>query len=69
MNKKKLLFVFFPCVLIGLLLLMSFIYEFGFKSQTTSVMIKYDENGDIAGRAPFPPSLKQPFGTDRNGND
>jgi peptide/nickel transport system permease protein len=48
---------------------MSFVYEFGFKSQTSSVMIKYDENGDIAGRAPFPPSLKQPFGTDRNGND
>jgi peptide/nickel transport system permease protein len=48
---------------------MSFIYEFGFKSQTSSVIIKYNENGDIAGTAPFPPSLKQPFGTDRNGND
>lgn len=69
MNKKKLLFVYFPCILIGLLLLMSFIYEFGFKSQTSSVIIKYVENGDIAGTAPFPPSLKQPFGTDRNGND
>ncbi|MCM3595815.1 ABC transporter permease subunit [Metabacillus idriensis] len=69
MNKKKRLFVFFPCVLIGLLLLSSFIYEFGFKTETSSVIIKYDENGDLTGKAPFPPSLQQPFGTDRNGND
>lgn len=69
MNKKKILFVFVPFILIALLLLASFVYEFGFKNQVKPEMIKYDENGELAGRAPFPPSLLQPFGTDRNAND
>ncbi len=69
MNKKQILFVFVPCILIALLLLASFVYEIGFENRAKPLMIKYDENGELAGRAPFPPSLLQPFGTDRNGND
>jgi peptide/nickel transport system permease protein len=69
MNKKQILFVYIPCTLIVLLLFASFLYEFGFKNQVKPEMIKYDDHGEFAGRAPFPPSLLQPIGTDRNAND
>jgi peptide/nickel transport system permease protein len=52
-----------------LIFLASFVYEFSFKGEITPAAIKYDSEGNVAGSAPFSPSLAHPLGTDRNGND
>lgn len=55
--------------LLFLLLLLSIFYPyFGPKDYNHQVLLK-NEQGDILGRAPFPPSEKHWLGTNRNGED
>ncbi|MCM3764794.1 ABC transporter permease [Neobacillus niacini] len=51
------------------LLVASILYPaYGPADFNKNVMIT-DEQGKVIGKAPFPPSLEHPFGTDRNGQD
>lgn len=52
-----------------LLLLASYAYPLYGPPDFNKEALITDENGDVIGRAPFPPSAEQFFGTDRNGQE
>lgn len=59
-------------LIIGLLLLVLFVsvvYSSIFKTDAEPERIRYNESGEVIGKAPFPPSLTHPLGTDKVGND
>ena len=66
-NTKK------PLLIIGVLFLLilsvSIIYSPFLKSDSEPVRILYNEQGEAVAKAPFPPSLSHPLGTDKVGND
>ena len=68
MNKLK-----SPLLLIlGLMLLLltvSIVYSASFKTDAEPERLRYNEKGEVIGKAPFPPSLEHPLGTDKVGND
>jgi peptide/nickel transport system permease protein len=52
-----------------ILLIVSFTYSAFFQEDVEPVRIKYNDRGEVLGKAPFPPSLEHPLGTDKVGND
>lgn len=70
MTKTKLskIILFVICVFLLLLLSASFIFEFGVKKSIEPERLIYTSEGKVL-RPPFPSSIEQPLGTDKNGND
>lgn len=66
-NFKKTLLLIVGLILV--LLALSTIYSAFFKNDVKPERIAYNESGEVVGKAPFPPSLSHPLGTDKVGND
>lgn len=56
-------------ILFLVILSVSFIYSSFIKTDSEPVRILYNEKGEAVAKAPFPPSLAHPLGTDKVGND
>ncbi|WML44552.1 hypothetical protein [Neobacillus sp. PS3-40] len=65
-QSKLILYVIFVFLL--LLLIASFVFEFGINKTIEPERLIYTAEGKIV-KPPFPSSLKHPLGTDKNGND
>lgn len=65
-TKKTLLLI---AVLLLVVLAVSIIYSAFFNTDVEPERIAYNDRGEIVGKAPFPPSLAHPLGTDKVGND
>lgn len=66
-NSKKTLLLIAALLLV--VLAVSNIYSAFFKTDVEPERISYNNRGEIVGKAPFPPSLAHPLGTDKVGND
>lgn len=59
----------FPLILSLSLIILLFICSLFYNGQVEPTFFKYDQEGNLIGRAPFEPTLSNLLGTDRNGND
>jgi peptide/nickel transport system permease protein len=66
--KKYKMTIIGSLIIIGILIA-SLLYPLYGPADYNKEMLRYDEQGELIGRAPFPPSLNQLFGTNPNGED
>jgi peptide/nickel transport system permease protein len=62
-----------PTFLIGFIFIitllgLSFLYSWFWEDHVKKIIVLYTKSGDVIGKAPFPPNLVFPFGTDGYGN-